>query len=231
MDDVHLFIFDFTIHKKGFGVQRIRSAAHAALVHQFGASVPCEYFATQKFAQFLPAPQMIAWTGNVVSLIENRIAQLAQQYRNAKIIIVSYNQHVRQAVQELGKRYGVEVGGLNLTTFAYIYGPQQLEIDWSSTALRSAAAGAASGLPIPTTPKWAPSAISPPNPPPHEPPSLTSDSPPNPSGGGEGQTAQESSDQDAKFKRLREMRRSAQRERSLTRNLSATFFLRTSSRF
>lgn len=121
--DVHLVIVDFSMHQKGFSVQRCDTAVRESLTREFGNSLPFVFYAPNWVAQYLaPSPEINVAAGGyeVARLVAERIKRLRAERLTGevRVLVASYNHHVRTAAIDAGKANGVVVGSIRLADYA-----------------------------------------------------------------------------------------------------------------
>src|ERR1700683_1342652 len=108
--DVHLVIADFSMHQKGFSVQRWEAAVRESLPREFGAAIPFLFYAPTWVAQYIPSHHHIEIAGggyDVARLVKERILRVRADHPNgARVIVASYNHYVRVAALDAGKLNG-----------------------------------------------------------------------------------------------------------------------------
>jgi hypothetical protein len=131
-----LSILDFSMHKKGFSVQRCQAAVRGALTREFGA-MPVVFFAPRWVAQYFgPSDEVQIAGGGYDSsrLVKERIARVSGEHpgRTPRVLVASYNHYVRVAAREAGALYGVNVGTIMLSDYVNDhFAPQKATVEWS----------------------------------------------------------------------------------------------------
>src|SRR5579863_4377288 len=135
--DVHLVIVDFSMHQRGFSVQRCDTAVRESLTHEFGNALPFVIYAPHWVAQYLAPGQEIkvaAGGYEVARLVADRIRRVRVEHPTGavRVLVASYNFHVRAAALDAGKAHGVTVGSIKLADYANNrFGAPNAPVEWS----------------------------------------------------------------------------------------------------
>jgi len=126
------------MHQKGFSVQRCDTAVRESLAREFGNALPFVFYAPGWVAQYLapnPETHIAAGGYEVARLVAERIKRVRIEHPTGelRVLVVSYNYHVRAAAFDAGKANGVMIGGIKLADYANsrFGGTPSAQIEWS----------------------------------------------------------------------------------------------------